>query len=230
MPTARNSLAAALILLLATSASVKGGPLLVDANAMPGFQGFQDYLAVIPATVSGRVEYAVYAPGMFDLSYPNPAMPGADPSNGTEWVYAYQVYNTGTAADLQITGLTVGLDALADPHSVGILNPLYGDNGKDPDSSFFSPSSGPPLSSTRWSYTGAATRLFGGAPGEHSEILLFTSPHPPTYRDGGILGGAAPAPALLPSPVPEPGTIVLFAVGAMILAAARRRGAPLVRN
>ena len=36
-------------------------------------------------TLNATVDYAVYAPGSFDLSFPN-----ADPSDGTDYVYAYR--------------------------------------------------------------------------------------------------------------------------------------------
>jgi hypothetical protein len=159
------------------------------------------------------VDFAVFAPGGFGLSYGG----AADPSGGTEYVYAYQIHNTapGAVGDRSISTMTVGLDGDESPAGVGFV--LAG--GLAPSASSFVPA-GPPFTSARWSYTGALL-----APGMTSEILLFTSPNGPEMDDASLIGGINDT-QLLPSPVPEPASVVLLVLGAAALLIVRRGRMP----
>ena len=149
-----------------------------------------------------------------------------DPSGGTRFVYAYQLHNTGGTADRDLGFLSVGFDASgpggSNPADIGIL--LVGDHGDDPSSASFIPASGPPYNSATWNFS---TTL---PDGHYSEILLFTSPYPPEYYTASVQGGGLSKQSDtspnggggLPSPVPEPGT-VLAACGMMGALLIRRR-------
>src|SRR2546426_12007332 len=83
--------AAAAVLLLGARAF--SALLVGDANAMTGWNGTVNFDTVIaPFTMKAEVDYAVYAPGQFNLSFP-----GGDPSAGARYVYAYRVHNTGSS-------------------------------------------------------------------------------------------------------------------------------------
>jgi len=145
--------------------------LATDANAIAGFHGTRDFSTTI-ATLSmkGEVDYAVYAPGQFKLTFG----PGSDPSNDTRYVYAYQMHNTGGAADRDLGFLSVGFDGPggSNPQNISFLNNNLGD---DPSASTLSPTSGPPYNSATWNF---ATPI---PDARFSEILLFTSPLPPSF-------------------------------------------------
>jgi hypothetical protein len=211
-----RTLAASIVL---TSASaVVAGPLPTDVNALDGgvpttWQGTQAFFALPPVGVgqlSANVEYAVYAPGKFGLSFG----PLNDPSGGTHYVYAYQIYNTAVGAGARsISTLTVGLDGNELPANPGFLGAAL---GLAPSGSSLVPA-GPPSTSARWSYTGTLL-----APGGNSEVLIFTSPYGPEKESASLIGGITNA-QQLPSPVPEPATLVLVGIGAMALIGAYRR-------
>lgn len=189
--------------------------LATDANAMSGFHGTQDFSTTIATlTMKGEVDYAVYEPGKFKLTFG----PGSDPSSDKRYVYAYQMHNTGGTADRDLGFLSVGIDqntpARFDPADIGII--LVGDHGDDPSQSLFIPVAGPPYNSATWNFQ---TPI----PDAHfSEILLFTSPYPPAFYDSSVQGGGLSKQSRLPSPVPEPGT-ALTACGMGIALLLRRR-------
>jgi hypothetical protein len=209
-----------LMLLAAAAASLWGtraysAILATDANAIPGFHGTQDFsTAVGTLSMKGEVDYAVYAPGQFKLTFG----PGSDPSADKGYVYAYQMHNTGGTADRDLGFLSVGFNPASaggsNPTDLGII--LVGDHGDDPSSSSFIPASGPPYASATWNFT---TTL---PDGHFSEILLFTSPFPPEFYDSSVQGGGLSKQSRLPSPVPEPGT-ALAACGLMGALLVRRR-------
>lgn len=213
------------VALLTLSAAAVAGPLPVDPNAIPGWQGSANFLGVNGAfTLSAAVEFAVYAPGQF----PTSALlgnPGAiDPSLGTEYVYAYEVFNQGNAV---MISLSVGIQPGGIPNgSTNVTHdPVSPELGLAPDISQFIPA-GDPKTSAKWSYT---TSLL--LPGLHSDILLFTSPFGPHMNLSSMVGGHATlASSALPSPlpVPEPATLALSLVAATCLVATqliRRRRA-----
>jgi len=84
---------------------------LLSANsggAIGAFTGTQLFSSDFGGfTVNASVDYAVFAPGAFGVAFP-----GQDPSNGSDYVYAYQINNLpGTIpAATAISQFTVGLD------------------------------------------------------------------------------------------------------------------------
>jgi hypothetical protein len=195
--------------------------LATDANAIAGFHGTRDFSTSIGTlSMKGEVDYAVYAPGQFKLTF-NAA---ADPSNDTQYVYAYQMHNTGGTADRDLGFLSVGFDGQggSNPGGMGFLNNNLGD---DPSASTLIPTGGPPYNSATWNF---ASTIHDG---QFSEILLFTSPFPPKFFTASVQGGglskeSSPsptgAPGGLPSPVPEPG-VALVACGMIGALLIRRR-------
>jgi len=188
--------------------------LATDANAVAGFHGTEDFSTSLGTlSMKGEVDYAVYAPGQFKLTFGA----GSDPSNDKRYVYAYQVHNTGGTADRDLGFLSVGFDPAfsggSNSTDLGML--LVGDHGDDPSSTSFIPAS-MPFTSATWNFANAI-------PDSHySEILLFTSAFPPEFYNASVQGGGLSKQSRLPSPVPEPGT-VLAACGMMGALLVRRR-------
>ena len=155
------------------------------------------------------LDYAVYAPGSYG---------GEDPSGGSEYVYAYQVLNRVES--------TVAVSVL----SIGLEDPALANNIDDDISSGapgFPGGIGPDMcvvggSSARWAFG-----WFGGSeigPEEDSSVLIFTSPQGPRWNSSTVVDGGLPVPAgNLPSPVPEPATLSLLALGAVGALIRRRR-------
>ena len=227
----------AFIVSLLTAALAQGGILDGDLNALPGWNGTTLLSGIDPIDgsykVAADVDYAVYAPGQFNLTFGA----GSDPSGGTEYVYAYQMHNRSAGESSAIESLEVGLDGdsgrpghfvepLTDPSPlplgyVSFLDDvLYGDFGLDPDFSRAVPPSGPPSpTSMRWDFEqGQQATLL---PGMSSDILLFTSPAEPEWDSATIDGGFV-ASGDLPSPSPEPATMGLLAIGAAALLKRRK--------
>jgi hypothetical protein len=182
-----------------------GALLATDTAAIPGFHGTQSFDAAAgPLTFGAEVEYAVYAPGQFHSST---ALGGpTDPSGGTQYVYAYQLINDGSAAQRTIGELSVGFDGNASPGNLGVIGgaPF----GLNPSSSAFVPVS-PPFASATWIYNTELTST------QASNILLFTSPNAPHLYNASVLGGGLVDQRQLPSPIPEPSSVLI--IGGMII-------------
>ena len=190
----------------------QAGPLPLDGNAIAGYHGTSApfFSSQFGTSISASVEYAVYAPGQFNTSFGA----GADPSAGTQFVYAYQLFNTGdSATSLALTAITVGLNTGNQGANIGSLPIVNGNYGQLPNSASFS---GSPATSARWFYNPTSLPL-----GAASQVLLFTSPHGPTFKTSSVQGGGLGASQPLPTPVPEPGTIALAILGCAGLLAAR---------
>lgn len=217
-------LAAAAAATLCGARAAHSAILASDANAIPGFHGTQDFsTSIATLSMKGEVEYAVYAPGQFKLTFGS----GSDPSSDARYVYAYQMHNTGGTADRDLGFLSVGFDGSgpggSNPQNMGIL--LVGDHGDDPSASTLIPVGGPPFNSATWNFSTPIPD------GHFSEILLFTSPFPPKFYTSSVQGGglskeSSPpvtgGPGGLPSPVPEPAT-ALTACGMLATLLIRRR-------
>jgi hypothetical protein len=140
-----------------------------------------------------------------------------DPSPGTQYVYAYEVFNTSPLiGGAVITTATVGLNLGVIPAGASISNDAGTPaGGVVPTASFFSGTT-----SAAWTFGPLAI-------GAHSDILFFTMPYAPTDQPGGITGGHGTRDSEpLPSPAPEPGTAALSVIAAVCLLAAnhhRRR-------
>jgi hypothetical protein len=173
--------------------------------AFTGTQLFSNSFAGF--TVNASVDYAVFAPGAFGVAFP-----GQDPSNGSDYVYAYQINNLpGTIpAATAISQFTVGLDgdeplgATGFITDIGVTNPsATGYVGAGPTSVAFDFSPQIPFDGT-------------------SAVLLFTSAAAPEL-DTATVHAAWPDTHLLPSPTPEPATLGLLAMGLGLIGTRRRK-------
>jgi hypothetical protein len=215
----------AVMLLVFASSAALAGPLPTDPAAIPAAQGSAVFSGTNPGlthTIHATVEYAVYAPGTFSGSAAL-GLP-ADISGGSQYIYAYEIFNDGN--DANVTLLSVGLFAGAVANNATLITHLPGtpEAGTAPNNSLFNPAAIGPKSNARWTFNSPNLAI-----GDHSDILIFASPYQPQWKVSSITGGfTTGASAILPSPIPEPGTFVLSAMAVACLVAARglrRRGA-----
>ncbi|MEZ6192665.1 MAG: PEP-CTERM sorting domain-containing protein [Phycisphaerales bacterium] len=153
------------------------------------------------------MDYAVFAPGAFGVAFP-----GQDPSNGSDYVYAYQINNLpGTIpAATAISQFTVGLDGDEPLGATGFVSGI----GITIPSSTGYVGSGP----TSVAFDFAANIPFDGT----SAILIFTSAAAPEL-DTATVHAAWADTHLLPSPSPEPATLGLLAMGLGLIGNRRRK-------
>jgi PEP-CTERM motif-containing protein len=196
------------VLGLAVSAMFVGGSIAQagiladnDGGALAGFTGtkfFDDNF--FGFTVSANVDYAVFAPGAFGVAFP-----GLDPSGGTDYVYAYQIDNL----DTNITKLTVGLDG---DEALGSIGSIADVGAVDPSAALYV-GSGP--SSAAWDFTGLGN-------GQSSALLFFTSAEAPELHISTVAADWSNTQDL-PSPLPEPASLSLLAIGAGFMCVGKRR-------
>jgi len=190
------------------------------AHAIPGWFATEDIHFIeqsLGKIVDGSIDYAVYAPGNFNLSFP-----GQDPSGGTQYVYRYQLHNNaGTSTDNMLE-LTVGLVGITNAANCEWIEPTSGpylNVGVAPSSSQVGLVGGPPPTSANWGYKASAAIT----PGNYSKMLIFTSPYGPTFQSATVLSQSTDAhgvdnlgnqynswEGLAPSPVPEPSSFFSF--------------------
>ncbi|MDP6380363.1 MAG: PEP-CTERM sorting domain-containing protein [Phycisphaerae bacterium] len=186
--------------------------LVDDTNAIAAWQGTKSFFAFdagLHAILSVDVEYAVYGPGDYG---------GIDPSGGTEYVYAYQIFND-LAGNVPVTLLSVGINPDANPTIIG-QDSTAGTPGGTPLT--FAAFSGTPPTSAIWYFTSNPI----DPPTELSQVLLVTSIHAPEWHMSTISSGGVSDMQELPSPdpyAPEPATIGLIAIGVTVVMGARRR-------
>jgi len=160
--------------------------------------------------LSADIDWAVFAPGVYIGAFPGTGYaPAAD-----QFVYAYQIFSTGTAP---VTQMTVNMiesneanNISDDPVALAGAAPLLGGFGAPP----------PNLQTANWFFAG----LVGG---QNSDGLVYASVNMPVWDYAAIIfddGLSAIGPVATPSDViPEPATIGLLAFGLVIGAALRRR-------
>jgi hypothetical protein len=200
----RVSVFALVAILASLPALAHAGLIEADtANAMTGFFGNKDvqFTEASGKNIDGSVDYAVYAPGKFDLSFP-----GQDPSGGSQYVYRYQLHNKPSPASTDyIRKLTVALVGITD--STGWYckavepGPIY-PSGGTVEPTFQVQLTGSPYTSAVWAFRSSAPVNTGS----DSKMLIFTSPYAPTYQLATILSQSSTDKweGQLPSPVPEP--------------------------
>ena len=190
------------------SAPASAGPIADDLNAMSAWQGTQQFYDTEGvATLRVDVEYAVYEPGHYGLS-------GADPSVGTQFVYAYQIFND-LGGNRPVSSFSVGLDPTANVAHIGSDAGSGTPGGTAPTASAFS---GAPPTSAVWNFFLNTI----DPPLEHSTVLLFTSPYGPRLAPASVMDSGLSDKRDLPSPMPEPATMMLLGIGSAMMAAVRR--------
>ena len=170
--------------------------------------------------LDANVDYAVFAPGNYprDLSNflpyldirPNPDVPFPNP-DPSDYLYAYEIYNNANSND-NFFFLSVGIQ------SKQLVNSLGRDLGADPG--------GIDAALAFLGLDGAKYFMFFNpgdhelAPGEHSVVLLMSSPYAPTFESSYIFSASGmTGEAFLPSPIPTPTAAIAGLVGLLSLAA-----------
>ena len=202
------------------------GVLPTDANSMLRFRQGQDPFnpngkvfkdAMFPGFwVDAVVEYAVYAPGQFALSFP-----GLDPSNGLEYVYAYQIFNQ-PAESAGVSDFSIGLqgDEIFSGEGVGSgstlanIGFLPGTGDVAPVDQYVADG----LRSLRWYFNDTIPLS------SSSDILIFTGGSPSDWEISTVAASYG-ASNTLPGPVPEPATLTLLSLGGMLSLHRRKKEA-----
>jgi hypothetical protein len=198
--------------LVGLGGTAAASPLWSDPNAMSAWRGTKGFYDVgSGATLDVDVEYAVYAPGNYGLS-------GTDPSGGAHYVYAYQVFND-LLGNVPVSSFSVGLDPTANVASIGSdAGSGTTPGGTAPTASAFS---GTPPTSACWYFF--LNTIDPSPTNEYSTVLLFTSPYGPQWAPGSLLDSGLSDRHDLPSPMPEPATLALMALGGVGMLLRRKR-------
>lgn len=194
-----------IILAAATCTTALGSLIVADTvNAIPGWYGTEIVqFEESGEFVDGSIDYAVYAPGQFNLSFP-----GQDPSSGAHYVYRYQLHNNAVTSTDFMKKLSVGLVGITNAANCKVIEPgpLY------PVTGTIAPTQqvkliGTPPTSAVWSFKSTDPPV---NPGYSSKMLIFTSPNSPTRLAASLYSQATDTwwEGSLPSPIPEPVSLV----------------------
>jgi hypothetical protein len=218
--------ACAMVASCLAASSALAGPLPTDPAALAAWQGTTSFSFTNPVTLrvlETDVEFAVYAPGQFSSSAAL-GLPVLPLGAVNHYVYAYQVYNNlNGLGDVDVTQFSVGFQDLIDgsddlemPANASFL-PGFGTNPGPP-------SLGPPAlpTSVVWTWNPP----LDDATMQFSTILYYTSPFAPELDTATVNGTVAATTRPMPSPLPEPSSVVLalFGFAALIFGYRRRRG------
>jgi hypothetical protein len=201
----RTAIINSLVLVLLSGVAYAGA-LATDANALvydsTTWRGTTVMVDSNNPDLKANVDYCVYGPGQF--SYPGL---GYTPTSD-EFVYAYQVFIEGST---EVLNFAVTLGASNGANNVGSWTMT---GGVAPDES------GIGGGEVNWGWDDGLHQ------GEESYGLAFSSPHAPTWDSGAIINGGGAASNDVPSPsdvIPEPTTLGLLLVGAIVGGWRRRR-------
>ena len=183
--------------------SIVSAAISADPGALPGFHNHITFTA--GSALSGSLDYAVYGPGSYDGSLSFPA---------DKYVYCYQVFDSpGSTVNIDYfsvglyPGITVGSLTYDAAH------PFAVSGGINPFTEF-------PLSQTVL-YMFAISPI---TPNSHSSVLLFTSDKAPMMGSGVVSGGYTGGAVIsLPTPIPEPATLLFFTLAAPVIVNKWRR-------
>jgi hypothetical protein len=192
-----------LVLVFATVASA--GVLNGHTDAYNGWSGSVPFVS---GTLTGYIDYAVFTAADFNENF---AEAGYVP--GDDAVYVYQVFNTG---DAFISAEIVGI---ANPaNTIGTFNDSVIEGDKDASASVFDVSG-----NAVWQFFAP-----NNIPTDESSYgLAFSSPNAPMSGVGVILNGGQNAlqvglPTPSAEPIPEPCSLLLLAVGGVLVARGHR--------
>jgi hypothetical protein len=155
------------------------------------------------------VEYAVFAPGSDFGDF----LAAADPTGGTEWVYAFQVRldgdNFGAGQESLLTGFDLGA-------AVNLIGSVAGTGDEATSAAFFN------ATSAQWDWPASTLTV-----GETSDVLYYTSPFAPkrdmvTVKAGFFADAGQSSTDGFASPVPEPVSILLIGTAGMLFLVRRR--------
>jgi hypothetical protein len=185
------------------------------SGTVSGFTGFSNFeveqtIGGTDYLFGGQVDYAVYEPDSYSgsISFPD-----------DEYVYAYQFFNSNDS-DVAVNVFSVGLSPSLPVDSAGnaSFDILFGEPGGIPPTD----QSVEPQSLVLYLFLSATGQSVGS--GDHSAVLLFSSESGPTMGFGSISGGVLGSTAVeLPTPIPEPATLVLLLAGSLIALKRKRR-------
>jgi len=203
-------LSALFVVSLCPSAAI-GGPLATTGDALNNGGGpdggiWRGTNLLAGGSFSGDVDFAVFAPGSFQTFLDGEYGGGTynDPTNGAEFIYAFQV----AAANGAIQTLNAGLDMGADTGSLGSPQSFAASGDTGPNTTTFNDTS------ARWDW-GFASSI---AAGQTSDLLFYSSnvgPKPDQVTIGSqfLLDQADSGQFDYASPVPEPTSAFILFVG-----------------
>ena len=199
---------AGLVLLASFGAQVTAD-LINDPNGMAGWKGGARFTRQLGSFLTdAEVEYCVYdGAAAFLASFPAAQI---DPGQQDHYFYAYQVFNDVNAVADDASRLAVGKDG----DEVCTFPTSVANGGVPPNQTDLN------VHSVGWDLKDPTVAHPG-----HSDVLYFTSPFPPGDTSTSHVTGkiAASLVGVLPTPTPEPSTVILVVVGAALVSR-RRRG------